>query len=228
MAGTKSDYFTDDFFVFLKDLEKHNDREWFTTNKERYLASVQEPSLRFIRDIGPKLKAFSLRLVAEPKAFGGSLSRIYRDVRFSKDKSPYRTNIGLHFWYHASLGKDEHLPGFYLHLSPGDSFAASGVWQPEPPGLKKIRDAIVDRPDAWKKMVRASPDLEGESLVRPPKGYDPSHPLIADLRRKDFIASVRFRDREVTEAGFPDAFLGACKTLDPLNRFLADALGLAW
>lgn len=228
MAESAFEHFDDDFFAFLKDLEKHNDREWFAKNKARYVASVQDPSLRFIRAVGPRLKVLSSHLVAEPKAFGGSLSRIYRDVRFSRDRSPYRTNIGMHFWYKASLGKEEHLPGFYLHLSPGESFAASGVWQPEPPALKKIRDSIVEREGEWKKMIAASPPLEGESLVRVPKGYDPAHPFMNDLRRKEYIASVRFRDRQVTSPAFLDEFLEACRTLNPLNRFLAHALGLTW
>ena len=228
MVGPGSPYFGLDFFGFLKDLEANNNRDWFTAHKDRYMASIQDPSLRFITDVGPMLKGFSPHLVAEPKPFGGSLSRIYRDVRFSKDKSPYRTNIGIHFWYKRSLGKEQGLPGFFLHLSSGESFAASGMWQPEPPALTKIRDAIVARPDAWMKVVRDTPPLEGESLVRPPKGYDPAHPLMTDLRRKDYIASVRFRHREVTGPGFRDAFLGACRTLNPLNRFLAEAMGLPW
>ncbi len=228
MTAAGSRYYADDFFGFLKDLEKNNNRDWFNAHKDRYMASIQDPSLRFVTAVGPKLKDLSPRLVADAKPFGGSMSRIYRDVRFSKDKSPYRTNVGLHFWYKAGLGKPEGLPGFYLHLSPGESFAASGVWHPEPPVLEKIRSSIVRRPEAWKKVVKVTPPLEGESLVRPPKGYDPAHPLMPDIRRKDFIASVRFRDREVTDAGFPDAFLGACKTLNPLNAFLAEALGLAW
>ena len=127
MTSSSGGYFGPDFFGFLKDLEKNNNRDWYNAHKDRYVASIQEPSLRFIRDVGPKLKAFSPRLVVEAKPFGGSLSRIYRDVRFSKDKSPYRTNVGLHFWYKRSLGKEEGLPGFYLHLSSGESFAASGI-----------------------------------------------------------------------------------------------------
>ena len=228
MSDASSEHFGDDFFRFLKDLEAHNDRAWFTANKERYAASVQGPSLAFIRAVGPGLKKFSPRLVAEPKPFGGSLSRIYRDVRFSKDKSPYRTNVGIHFWYRASLGKEEGLPGFYLHLSPGESFAASGAWRPEPPALKKIRDAIVERPGEWKKVLAATPALEGESLVRVPKGYAADHAFVGDLRRRDFIASIRFRDKEVTDATFPETFLAACRELNPLNRFLAGALGLTW
>ena len=228
MTDKATEYFTEDFFAYLKDLERNNNRDWFNAHKDRYVASIQEPGLRFIRAVGPPLKAFSPNLVAEAKPFGGSLSRIYRDTRFSKDKSPYRTNVGLHFWYRQGLGRESGLPGFYLHLSSGECFAASGMWHPEPPALTKIRDAIVARPDAWKRVVRATPALEGESLARPPKGYDPSHPLIADLRRKDYIASVRFRDHEVTAPTFPKDFLGACRTLNPLNRFLAESLGLSW
>ncbi|MGI0149439.1 MAG: DUF2461 family protein, partial [Thermoplasmata archaeon] len=113
----------------------------------------------------------------------------------------------------------------------GDSAAASGVWQPDPPVLKRIRDAIVRKPDAWK---RATPGrgwewmAEGETLKRPPPGYEPDHPFIQDLKRKDFIGSWRLRDAEVTSPDFLDTFLEACKAMNPLNRFLADAIELPW
>ncbi len=228
MGSTESLYFTPAFFGFLKDLAKNNDREWFAKNKGRYEESVQDPAVRFVADVGPKLKAFSSHLVADPKPFGGSISRIYRDVRFSKDKSPFRTNIGIHFSYRSGVGRMPGLPGFYLHLAPGESTAHSGVWQPEPPVLKKIRDTIAKNPESWKKAVGTKLEVEGESLVRVPPGYPPDHPFAQDLRRKDFVASKRFRDQEVTAPDFLDTFLAACKTMNPLNRFLADAIGIPW
>src|SRR5213593_3331169 len=113
-------YFTKGFFGFLKELKKNNNREWFTKNKGRYEEEVQEPSLRFIRDLGPRLKAISPYLVADPKPFGGSMTRIYRDIRFSRDKSPYRTTVGIHLSHSGERGK-MHLPGLYLHLEPGET-----------------------------------------------------------------------------------------------------------
>ena len=119
-------------------------------------------------------------------------------------------------------------PGYYLHLSSGETMAHSGVWHPGAPTLKKIRDRIVEEPDAWKKVLRSRVSVEGDSLKRPPPGYDPNHPLIQDLRRKDFVSSRSFRDNQVTSPEFCDSFIEACESMDPLNRFLAGAIGLPW
>lgn len=225
MAAT---YFTKDFFGFLKELEKNNNREWFAANKARYEDVVQGPSLRFIRDVGPRLKAISPYLVADPKPFGGSMMRIYRDVRFSPDKSPYRTTVGIRFPHRASKGITHHLPGLSLHLQPVGSAVYSGVWEPDPPTLKRIRDGIVREPDAWKRIVQGKLRIEGESLKRPPPGYPPDHPFIRDLARKDFVVSVGFRDAQVTSPDFLDTFLDAGKAMGPLDAFLAKSIGLPW
>jgi len=224
----KSKYFTAEFFGFFSDLAKNNNKEWFTKNKERYENAVQEPSLRFIRDAGPRLQKISPYLVADAKPFGGSLSRIYRDVRFSPDKSPYKTEVGIHFWHAKATGPEEMAPGYYLHMHSGETMAHSGVWHPDASTLKKVRDRIVDEPDAWKKVIRSRVAVEGDSLKRPPPGYDPNHPLIQDLRRKDFVSSRSFRDNQVTSPQFLDSFLEVCESMDPLNRFLAGAIGLPW
>src|SRR5438046_6848292 len=104
-------------FTFLRELKTHNDRDWFAANKARYLATVQGPALRFIADFAPRLAKITQRLVADPRPVGGSLMRIYRDTRFSKDKAPLKTNVGIQFRHEA--GKDVHAPGIYLHLEPG-------------------------------------------------------------------------------------------------------------
>src|SRR5881409_4490780 len=127
----KSKYFTAEFFGFFSDLAKNNSKEWFTKNKERYENAVQEPSLRFIRDAGPRLQKISPYLVADAKPFGGSLSRIYRDIRFSPDKSPYKTEVGIHFWHGKARGPEHMNPGFYLHLGLDGNFAGGGVWHPD-------------------------------------------------------------------------------------------------
>src|SRR5438132_11614758 len=105
--------------------------------------------------------------------------------------------------------------------------AHSGVWHPDAPTLKKIRDRIVEEPDAWKKVLRSRVSVECDSLKRPPPGYDPNHPLIQDLRRKDFVSSRSFRDNQVTSPEFCDSFIEACESMDPLNRFLAGAICLS-
>ena len=224
-------YFNAALFQFLIDLRFHNNREWFQANKQRYEAEVRDPMLRFIADVGPQLQTVSKRFVADPRPRGGSLFRIYRDVRFSKDKSPYKTNVGAHFRH--EVGRDVHAPGFYLHLEPGQVFVASGVWHPNSSALSKIRDAIVDNPKAWRqataaKALGANGSLGGESLKRPPKGYDPDHPLIEDLKRKDFIAHAAFTEEQVCDPNFMEVFTQTCRTFAPMTRFLTAALELPW
>ena len=137
--------FTPDSFRFLRELAQHNNREWFTANKARYEQTVRDPSFAFVRAIG-----YSPGEIEPPFGGGsptrrGSIMRIYRDIRFSKDKSPYRTSIGIHFSHEGTGGEEEHLPGFFLRLAPGDSWLYSGVWQPEPARLHQIRKALIER-----------------------------------------------------------------------------------
>lgn len=226
-APSTAPAFSPDTFRFLRELAKHNDRPWFQANKARYEATVQGPALRFIEAMGPRLARLSPHVVAEARPFGGSLARIYRDTRFSKDKSPYRTNVGIHFG-HDGAKEGEHLPGFYFHLAPGESLVASGIWRPSPPAARRIRDAIVADPDRWGKSLPKGVALGGEAYVRVPAGYDPRHRYAAALRQKDFYASLPFGDDAVVAPSFLATFDAACRKLAPLNRFLAEALGVPW
>jgi len=220
--------FTPEFFRFLRELEKNNNRNWFEANKARYETAVRDSSSAFVRAVGPKLSSISPHLVADPRPVGGSIMRIYRDVRFSKDKSPYRTSVGIHFMHDQTAGREDHLPGFFLHLAPADSWVYAGLWYAEANRLDQIRKAIVARSGDWKKVRASVPEIEGESLKRPPPGYDPAHPFIADLKRKGFSAGLPLKDAEVTGRDFPDRFVARCRTLDPLNRFLSRAIGLPY
>ena len=152
--------------------------------------------------------------------------RIHRDTRFSRDKSPYKTHAAAHFRHRA--GKDVHALGFYLHLDPSGSFAGAGVWHPEAPTLKKIRDAIVSRPKAWEAVLRKKIAVEGDPLTRPPQGYDPHHPFIEDLKRKDFVTMIPFTEAHVCNPRFLSDYVQACKAMSPLVEFLTKAVGLAW
>lgn len=217
-------HFSPELFLFLKQLKRNNRRDWFQKNRERYDSLAKEPCLQFISDFRFRLRAISPWLVADPKPNGGSLFRIYRDIRFSKDKKPYKTHIGMHFW-HAGSKENVHGAGYYLHLEPGSCFLAGGCWHPDPRSLARIRDAIAWKSDEWR-AATAKLELDGDMLTRPPRGYPASHPMIEDLKRKDFIASVDLSDARVCSPRFMETVIAGCKELSPLLRFLSQAVGL--
>ena len=228
---TEQTYINPELFEFFRELKENNNREWFQVNKQRYESQVREPLLNFITDFGIRLPEISPHFVADARRSGGSLFRINRDIRFSKDKSPYKTAAGVQFRHES--GKDVHAPGFYLHLEPDSIFAGVGIWHPDTKTLGKIRDAIVDKPDRWQGILTESAFTEvytlgGDSLKRAPKGYDPDHPLIEDLRRKDFIASTSFSEDEACAPGFMDRYAESCRRAAPFMEFLTTSLGLPW
>jgi uncharacterized protein (TIGR02453 family) len=227
-SATDSPSFGPELFTFLADLRAHNDREWFAANKQRYEEHVLEPALAFIEDVGYRLQSISPHFRADPRRSGGSLFRIYRDTRFSKDKTPYKTNTGMYFRHEA--GKDAHAPGYYLHLAPGEVFGGGGIWHPDTKALTRIREAIVRDPDGWRQATTLEEGLElgGESLKRVPSGFDKDHPLAEDLKRKDYFAWVRFSEEEATAPGFLDRYTRVCESVAPLMRFLCNALSLAY
>jgi len=216
-------FFRPDLFDFLRQLKRHNNRGWFAREKLRYEEVVRDPALLFISSFGPHLRKLSPHFVADPRPARGSLFLIYRDTRFSSDKTPFKTHVGIRF-SHAS-GKDAHAPVFYLHLEPENCFAAAGVWHPDNSALTKIRMAIVAQPKQWAK-VRQKLELERDSLKRPPRGFDPNHRFVEDIKRKDFVASVGFTEAEVCGPNFMRAFASACRTMLPLVEFMTRALGL--
>jgi len=219
-------YFSPALFTFLKELKANNNREWFQDNKPRYEKHVKDPALRFIADFGGRLKKISPHFRADPRANGGSMFRIYRDTRFSKDKTPYKTFTGIQFRH--ELGKSAHAPGFYLHLQPGEVFAAVGSWHPDSDVLRGIRESISEEPAAWRRAVgkrfRDVYALEGESLKRPPKGFDPEHPQLEDMKRKDFIGVTQLTQKLVTSDGFMDELAGTFRSGSSLVRFICRAI----
>ena len=217
-------HFSPELFHFLTQLKRNNRRDWFLRNKPRYEALVKEPCLRFIADFAQPLYGISPYLTADPRPQGGSLLRIYRDIRFSHDKRPYKTNAGMHF-SHSGARKDIHVPGYYLHLAPDGCFAAAGSWHPDTRSLLRIRQAIVRQPEVWAKARRGL-ELEGDKLTRPPRGYDCNHRFIEDLKFKDFIVSVEFSQKQVCRRQFMADFTAACRKMSPLVEFLARAQGL--
>jgi uncharacterized protein (TIGR02453 family) len=227
-SATDSPSFTPELFTFLTDLRTHNDREWFAANKERYEQHVLEPALAFIEDVGYRLQGVSPHFRADPRRSGGSLFRIYRDTRFSKDKTPYKTNTGMYFRHER--GKETSAPGYYLHLAPGEVFGGGGIWHPDPKALTKIREAIVRDPDGWRRATALGDGLElgGDALKRVPTGFDKDHPHAEDLKRKDYFAWVRLSEDEAIGPGFLDRYTRVCESAAPLMRFLCDALALPY
>jgi uncharacterized protein (TIGR02453 family) len=225
---TKS-HFDQALFDFLKDLKKNNNRPWFKSNKARYESDVRGALLHFIEAFRVPLKRISAHFVVDPRPVGGSLFRIYRDVRFSPDKSPYKTNVGVQFRHESA--KDVHAPGFYLHLEPGRVFVASGSWHPDSKALAKIRDAIVDDAQGWKKVkgnrkFKNTCVFAGESLKRVPRGYDPEHPFLEDLKRKDFIVTTEFTEEDARDSDFMIRVGKTYEAAKPFMKFLTKALGI--
>ena len=216
-------------FTFLRDLAANNDRNWFEANRSRYEKDLLHPAQQFITDFAPRLRRISRHFNADPRPGKGTLFRIYRDVRFSKDKSPYKIWIGIQFRHKEA--KDAHAPGFYLHLQPGNVMAGAGIWHPDTSTTNRIRDAIVEDSAKWKRITRGKRfsekfEIGGDSLKRPPRGYDPEHPLIEDLKRKDFFGMAKFSQKEATSAEFMDHYEEACRTSGPLMKFLCRAVGV--
>ncbi len=222
---SKQAYVTPKTFRFLRELTRNNERAWFADNKERYNELVRDPLLAFVEAFGPKLAKISGSMVADPRPVGGSLFRVYRDTRFARDKSPYKTYAGMTFRH--ALGRELAAPGFYLHLEPGRCFTAAGMWHAPSDGLKQIRDAIIAHPQRWKRARRGL-DEGSDRLVRPPRGYDAEHPLIEDLKQKSFTRSVSYTQEEACSADFLDRFTRDCRKAAPLMEFLSEAVGVDW
>lgn len=227
--------FTPDIFRFLESLAVNNDRAWFGLNKDRFESAVREPAFAFIEAVGHALRE---RVSPHIRASRSSLFRIHRDTRFSKDKTPYKTHVGIVFPHGGSPalarsvepgGRDDvHRPCFYLHIAPGDAFCGSGLWRPPSDVLHRIREAIVDDEEAWAEVKAAGIVVEGDRLKRPPAGFAKSHRFIEDLMFKDFVTRTPLTESEVCGAQFVDRFVEGCQGNAPLVRFLCGALDLPW
>ncbi|MEO7621986.1 MAG: DUF2461 domain-containing protein [Gallionella sp.] len=222
-------YFTKQTFVFLSALVENNTREWFEEHKQDYEDLVRTPALDFISDMADEMPAITKHFRALPNKVGGSLMRVYRDTRFSKNKAPYKTNIGIQFRH--EVGKDIHAPGYYVHIAPDECFIGVGLWHPDADALFKIREAIVKNGKAW---VAARDDkafsqhfsLEGDALANSPRGFAKDHPLVKDLKRKDFIGLAALSKGNVIAKDFRAQVVERFKQAEPMMRFLCGALEL--
>lgn len=222
-------YFTPDTLRFLDELRGHNHRDWFQKNKQRYERSARDPMLALIGDLAAPLKKISPHFVADPAPTGGSMMRIYRDTRFAKDKSPYKTALAAHFWHQRA--KQGATPAFHLRIEPGNSSVGCGIWQPEPGALKRIRSAIAGDAKGWQKVVKrrelgSGCGMIGESLKRPPPGFAADHPCIDDLKRKDFGLAAPLDDRKIATPAFLGYLVKELDSVAPFLEFLTRAVGL--
>jgi uncharacterized protein (TIGR02453 family) len=210
---------------FLKDIAKNNNRNWFEKNKPRYL-EVKSSFDDFLEEVHKHLLKFDQSLSnINPRKIA---FRIYRDVRFSKDKRPYKTNMGAGF---SSKGKMEQEPGYYVHIEPGKSFIAGGLYMPDPANLAKVRQEIDYNPDRLLKILNDGKFRklykqldEWDKLKTAPKGYAKDHPHIQILKNKSFVVSHRFTDAEVVSKTFAKKVADAAKVLKSFNDFLAEAI----
>ena len=231
MSTKSAPFFTERSVRFLRSLRKNNNREWFNEHKSDYELHVLDPALRFIDAMQDPLEEIAPNFTAVPKRVGGSLMRIYRDTRFAKDKTPYKTNVGIQFRH--ELGKDVHAPGFYLHIDPDQVFIGAGMWRPHSEPLAKIRHRIGDKQAEWRraladKSFRRHFELSGESLTRPPRGFSKEHPLIDDIKRKDFIAVKSLDHDAVIAPTLVRRVKTALAAAEPFMRFLCKAVDVKY
>lgn len=222
-------YFSKKTFAFLRDLAANNNREWFAANKRRYEEDLRGPYLRLIADLQAPLAKISTHYRADARAQGGSLFRIHRDTRFANDKTPYKTWAGARFGHERR--REIEAPSFYMHIQPRDCFAGGGIWHPEPATLKKIRDFLADNPTAWKKAVHTKAferrfEFWGEKLTRPPRGYDPTHELIEDIKLKNYAAGQGFADTLACSDELRPYIVDTFKRIAPMIDYLCAAVDL--
>lgn len=210
---------------FLVDLKKNNNRDWFEKNRKLYEAAKAD-YLAFVTSVLAAMQQKDTTLQnLEPKQ---CVFRINRDVRFSKDKSPYKTNMGASF---SKGGKKVQLAGYYFHLEPGECFIGGGLWMPMAPELKKVRQEIdycydeFDKIITNKKFAAQFGSLDqSEKLSRPPKGYEEDNAAIEYLKLKSFIASCPVKDADLTNKDLVKKVVAAFDTMQPLIHFLNRAL----
>lgn len=209
---------------FLSELKQNNTREWFTANKDWY------------QEVKNQHEEFTAQLIKEIAAFDGDIGflmpkdcifRIYRDVRFSKDKDPFKTNMGA---YMSRGGKNSHFSGYYLHIEPGSSFIGGGKWMPPADILKLIRLEIYHFPEEFKSIIN-HPDfvskfgvMNGEKLKKPPKDFPPEFADVDLLKFKSYVVGMNLTDETVMSSSLLPQAIEAFRTMMPLIHFLNRAV----
>lgn len=213
---------------FFKKLKRNNNREWFNAHRSDYEQFVLFPMRCFIASMQPLFSEFAPHFDVHPKR---SMFRIYRDTRFSHDKTPYKTHMAAHFVLRGKP-KGYEGSGYYLQVAPGDVFIGGGIYLPDNDQLKKIRKSIAEDPKEFLSVIhnpsfkKTFPALSGEKLTRPPKGFDPDHPMIEWLKMKQFFTGLDLKEEACHRKDFVNRIARYCKELSPLVDFLNKAMGV--
>lgn len=223
-------YFTPATFRFLRSLARHNERAWFHAHRGDYERHVREPFLRLVGDLQAPLAGVSTHYRADPRPAGGSLFRIHRDTRFSGNKAPYKTWQGARL-FHVRR-REVPAPSFYLHVEPGGCFVGAGLWHPDTPTQRRVRQFLFDNPAGWVAATQARAFLrkfdldDSEMLVRMPAGFPPDSPLATDLRRRNFVALRTLGDDVVAGPRLLATVSRDLVALAPFVDYLCAALDL--
>lgn len=216
--------FSKQALAFLGDLKKHNDREWFTPRKAVYEEQLRLPMIELVRAIHGEMLSFAPQYVGEPAK---CVFRVYRDTRFSKDKTPYKTHIAASFSHNAL---EKRGAGYYLGVSPESVDIAGGLYAPEPDVLLAVRTRIADDPAAFRKTFD-TPKIKkivgkprGESAVRPPKGFAADHPAIDLIKRKQHVFFEHLDSAIATTPKLFGEVLKRFEAMTPMIRFFDQAL----
>lgn len=228
--------FTKRALTFFRQLERNNDKQWFEAHRDDYEREVRQPMRELIDDLDARFARFAPEIGGDPKR---TMFRIHRDIRFSKDKSPYKTHAAC--WFHhrtasRQVGGDAHggSAGFYFHLQPGDrSMVGAGLWMPPRPQLNTLRDVIAEDHEGFTRMVRGLPkrfgglDEEHGMLKRIPRGFAEDHPAATWLKYQSFTTGRMLEDDAVVGPKLPALLAREFEALLPLVRWLNAVLGFA-
>ena len=230
--------FTADTLRFFRALKRRNERAWFEAHRDEYEAHIRAPMRALVEEMDVRLARFAPEIVGDPKH---SIFRIHRDIRFSKDKSPYKTHVAAWFYHGAGsrkVGQDGEggSAGFYVQVSPGASFSGGGIWMPPRPALNKIREAIADGAGGFARVAgapvlkRRFGGLDAEaSLKRMPRGFSDDHPAARWLRLQSFTVGRQLRDAQAASPRLADLLEADFRAMLPLVRWLNAAIGYrAW
>lgn len=219
--------------TFLKQLKRNNTKAWFESHRPVYERELREPFKALVEEVDVRLARIAPEIIGDPRR---SLFRINRDIRFSRDKSPYKSNAGCWF-YHRDAGRgvgsdaEGGGAGFYFHFEPGRFFVAGGIWMPPRPALNKIREAMAEDPRSLARIVDAPAfkrrfSLSDEAmLTRLPRGYEPGHPAERWLRLQSFTVSRTLTEKQVTGNALPGVIAKEFAAMTPLVRWLNAAIG---